>query len=352
MDFIAEQREKLGELLKRTVEKCIAAGLLKVEPVDEVYLEIPRSVEHGHLATNLALTLSKEAGLPPRQVAQILLEQLDYGDLPVAKGEVAGPGFINFHLDEAWWGKLLRGIIEKGAKYGQRDGEARRERIQLEFVSANPTGPMNVVNARAAAVGDSLARLLKAIGYQVEKEFYVNDAGAQANQFARSLEARYLQLQGQEAEVPADGYPGEYVRELAEELAREHPQLAEMDPEERLAFFQREGLDRMVQWQRADLEAFGVVFDHWYREKTLHQAGKVEQVVKDLQAKGFVYEEDGALWFASTRFGDDKDRVVVRKEGMPTYLAADIAYHQDKFNRGFHKVIDIWGPDHHGYIAR
>jgi len=351
VDVIAKQRDMIAEALKAAVDRCAAEGLLQVGPVQEVHLEAPRSKEHGHLATNLALVLGSQAGLPPRKVAELLVDKLDLAKAAVERAEIAGPGFINFHLRQDWWGRLLAEIVALGPRYGCKRVDSPKK-IQLEFVSANPTGPMNVVNARAAAVGDCLARLLAAVGEDVSKEFYVNDAGSQADQFARSLEARFRQLLGEKAEIPADGYPGEYVLEVAKELFDEHPELAAMSPEERLEFFRRQGLDRMVEWQRRDLEAFGVTFDVWFRERDLHEAGKVEGVVRELQQGGHIYEKDGALWFRSTAYGDDKDRVLVRSDGQPTYLAADIAYHRNKYERGFDRVIDIWGPDHHGYIAR
>jgi arginyl-tRNA synthetase len=351
VDVIAKQRDMIAGALKAAADRCAAEGLLQVGPVQEVHLETPRSKEHGHLATNLALVLSSEAGLPPRKVAELLVDKLDLKKAAIERVEIAGPGFINFHLSQDWWGRLLAEILAGGSRYGCKRTD-RPRKIQLEFVSANPTGPMNVVNARAAAVGDCLARLLAAVGEDVSKEFYVNDAGSQADQFARSLEARFRQLCGEEAEIPPDGYPGEYVLEVAKELFDEHPELVEMSPEERIGFFRRQGLDRMVEWQRRDLEAFGVTFDVWFRERDLHATGRVEAVVRELQQGGHIYEKDGALWFRSTAYGDDKDRVLVRSDGQPTYLAADIAYHRDKYERGFDRVIDIWGPDHHGYIAR
>ncbi len=351
MDVIAKQRDMIASALQAAVDRCAAEGLLQVGPVHEIHLEAPRSKEHGHLATNLALVLGSEAGLPPRKVAELLVDKLDLEEAAVRRVEIAGPGFINFHLSQDWWGKLLAVVLAKGPRYGRRTAK-NPQKIQLEFVSANPTGPMNVVNARAAAVGDCLARLLAAVGEDVSKEFYVNDSGNQADQFARSLEARFRQLLGEDAKIPPDGYPGEYVLDVAKELFDEHPELVKMSPEERLEFFQQQGLDRMVEWQRRDLEAFGVTFDVWFRERDLHQAGQVEAVVRELQKRGHIYEEDGALWFRSTAYGDDKDRVLVRSDGQPTYLAADIAYHRNKYGRGFDRVIDIWGPDHHGYIAR
>ncbi|HHT67813.1 MAG TPA: arginine--tRNA ligase, partial [Firmicutes bacterium] len=221
-----------------------------------------------------------------------------------------------------------------------------------EFVSANPVGPMNVVNARAAAVGDTLARLFRAVGFTVGTEFYVNDAGNQADVFARSLEARYIQLTDPDYPFPEDGYPASYVGELALELKREYPDLLEMPRDERLALCKRWGTDQMVEAQKADLRQYGVEFDRWFRERDLHAAGALEEAIAFLKGKGLMFEAEDALWFRSTDFGDDKDRVIVKSDGTYTYVTADIAYHHDKLKRGYTKLIDIWGPDHHGYIGR
>ncbi len=246
---------------------------------------------------------------------------------------------------------MLKTIQNQGNQYGNSD-LFRGKKLLLEFVSANPVGPMNVVNARAAAIGDTLARIFKAAGYDVATEYYVNDAGNQTNVFARSLEARYLQVAGIDCEFPEDGYPGEYVTELAEVLWNENPGLLNLPEEERLEVIRQWGIDQMVEMQRADLAQFGVEFDRWFSEQSLHKEQALEKVMALLDERGFIFQAEDATWFKSTEFGDDKDRVLVKSDGSYTYVTADIAYHYDKLKRGFTKLLDIWGPDHHGYIAR
>lgn len=343
-------RQALCVALAQAQEK----GDLPVFSPPDFVVETPKEKSHGDLATNLALVSSGPSGLPPCQIATALVQHLEGQpeiQQLVGRIEVAGPGFINFFFREGWLSRLFRVIEAEGDRFGCARAE-RPRRVLLEYVSANPVGPMVVVNARAAAVGDCLANLLTAIGHQVEREYYVNDAGRQAELFALSLNARYLQLAGREAPFPEEGYPGEYVTEIAAEFLRSHPELVEMEESERVAFFKEKGVDRMVELQQQELARFGVHFDRWYRERDLHRAGKVEEALELLRRNGALYEKEGATWFASTRWGDDKDRVVVKSDGEYTYMAADIAYHRDKYERGYDWVIDIWGPDHHGYIGR
>lgn len=322
-----------------------------IQTLPPVELEVPREKAHGDLATNLAMQLARDAKLPPRAVAEEIIRCLDTSGTHIETAEVAGPGFINLRLGNDWLYEVLRDIEDQGASYGSSDiGESKR--VMLEFVSANPVGPMNVVNARAAAVGDTLANIMQAAGYDVSREYYVNDAGRQAYLFGLSLLARYKELAGVDGEFPEDGYPAPYVKELAEVMRQEVPDLLQKPPEEQEAFCKRWGTDQMVNQQKADLAAFGVEFDVWFRERDLHNANKLREVVDFLEAEGLLYEQDGARWFASTKFGDDKDRVVVKSDGVPTYITADMAYHWDKYRRGFDHLIDIWGPDHHGYIGR
>ena len=326
-------------------------------------VEVPRDPSFGDFATGAAMVAAGHFRMPPRRIAEALAERLraaagqagDAGLLPPwlrpTAVEVAGPGFVNVRLDGGWLLEVAVSLLREGPRAGVPD-VGRGSRVQIEFVSANPTGPMNVVNARAAAVGDALARLLEAVGYRVTREYYVNDAGRQARLFAESVAARMAELLGEPASFPEEGYPGEYVREIAAELLREQPELARLEPQRRVERLQRLAVDRMLARQRQDLEAFGVRFDEWFRERSLYEQGRVEQVLQALQERGFLYEAEGARWLRSTAFGDDKDRVVVKSDGTLTYLASDIAYHDDKFRRGFDRVIDIWGPDHHGYVAR
>ena len=269
----------------------------------------------------------------------------------VEKVEVAGPGFINFFFTKEWVYQVLEAVESQGVNYGSAD-YGKNERLLLEFVSANPVGPMNVVNARAAAVGDTLARILAAVGYDVATEYYVNDAGVQTEVFGRSLLARYRQLDDPSYPFPEDGYPGAYVVDLAQKLRNEVPGFDQMEETAQLEFCRQWGIDQMVEWQKNDLLGFNVRFDCWFREQELHRANALERIIAVLRERGYIYELDGALWFRSTEFGDDKDRVIVKSDGNYTYVTADIAYHYNKLQRGFTKLIDILGPDHHGYIGR
>lgn len=350
MSVVSKQKEQLRSAIQTAIEAAQAGGELQLGAVPEIGLEVPKDTNHGDFASNIALVTAKLARKAPREVAQIIVRHLPSGGF-IREVEVAGPGFINFFLSNDWLFDTIRAIEEQGQAYGNSMYGAG-EKILLEFVSANPVGPMNVVNARAAAVGDTLARLFRAAGYTVGTEFYVNDAGNQADVFARSLEARFQQLRNPEYPFPADGYPASYVTELAEVLDREHPQVAEMSLEDRLAFCKRWGTDKMVDAQRADLKRYGVEFDLWFRERDLHAAGALEEAIDFLAERGLLFEAEDARWFRSTDFGDDKDRVIVKSDGTYTYVTADIAYHHDKLKRGFTKLIDIWGPDHHGYIGR
>jgi arginyl-tRNA synthetase len=314
-----------------------------------VPLTVPSDPTHGDLATNLALLLSKSVKRPPREVAQKLIDSLPVGKDVLAGVDIAGPGFINFRLAPGALHGVLLEVLEEGERYGQsNDGGGLS--AMVEYVSANPTGPMNVVNARAAAIGDALVRLLAATGHQAKSEFYVNDAGRQVDLLGLSFQARYREHVGKPGLFPEDGYQGAYVTELAAEFPEAEAAAALADPQARR--FREWSLERMVAWQRADLEHYGMRFDRWFKESDLHAGGKLEQALAELTLRGHVFESEGAKWFRSTAFGDEKDRVLVRSNGEPTYFLADIAYHKDKYERGFRKVIDLWGPDHHGHVHR
>ena len=316
---------------------------------DRVPIEVPRDPSHGDFATNLALVLSKQVKKSPREVAEMLIASLPVGDDLIAGVDVAGPGFINFRLaPRALHGVLLE-ILHTGPSYGTSDG-GKGVVAQVEYVSANPTGPMNVVNARAAAIGDALVRLLAATGHEAKSEFYVNDAGRQIELLGQSFQARYRERLGRPGAFPEDGYQGDYVKDLVADFPAAEAEAALADP--KASRFASWALERMLRWQREDLEHYGMRFDHWARETALHEGGKLELALGELESRGHVYEQDGAKWFRSTAFGDEKDRVLVRQNGEPTYFLADIAYHRDKFDRGFRKVIDLWGPDHHGHVHR
>jgi arginyl-tRNA synthetase len=337
--------DRLTEALRQALRE---AGL--AEPPDLLW-EVPREEAHGDYATNAALLLARPARRPPRQVAEEIRRH--FPPIPeVERLEVAGPGFINVFLSPAWCATALAGVLEAGPAYGRGD-EGRGQRVQIEFVSANPTGPLVVVSARAAAVGDSLARILAARGYQVFREYYVNDAGNQVQTLARSLEVRIRQRLGQPAPLPPDAYPGEYLVELAREwLEAEGAAVLEAPEGERLDRLARFAVERITGEQRRVLAEYGVEFDRWFSERRLREAGAPARVVEALRERGHVFEHEGAVWFRATAFGDDKDRVLVKSDGEATYFVNDIAYHVDKLARGFERLIDLWGPDHHGHVPR
>ncbi|HSJ50115.1 MAG TPA: arginine--tRNA ligase [Actinomycetota bacterium] len=339
--------ERLEELLRLALE---ASGILVDGPLPEIEVEKPRVKEHGDFSTNLALALAARVGIPPREVAEALRDAMPPSDL-IREAEVAGPGFLNLRLTSSWLHDALREAAEEGDRYGGREPTGRR--VQVEFVSANPNGPLTIGHARNAAIGDAIARLLTFTGWEVEREYYFNDAGGQMDRFGASVEARYLQLLGRGAEVPEDGYRGEYVIDYARDiLERKGPALADLPPEERLARLREEGIARAMSSIRSTLERFGVTMDSYFSESELARRGEIAQAVDRLRASGHAYEADGAIWFRSTAFGDDKDRVLVRSDGRHTYFAADCAYIVEKFARGFDHAIYVWGADHHGDVVR
>lgn len=311
----------------------------------EIELERPARPEHGHFSTNLALVLAKEAGTSPRQLAETLVDNLSPSDL-VIKTEVAGPGFINFFLSDKWIYETILEIAAKGAEYG-RSTSGGGTRIQVEFGSANPTGPLHVGSGRNIAYGDALARLLESKGHNVSRENYLNDVGNQVDRLARSVNARYLQALGHEAAVPDDGYQGEYLIDLGKELA-EQEGMGYIDNLEEIRKF---SIERIIESQRQTLEKFGVVFDNWFREQSLHDSGQVLAGIDRLTQLGFTYESEGALWFKGSEAGAPRNQPLIKSNGDSTYLAADIAYLIDKVARGFDKAIYVWGADHHGNVA-
>ncbi|HGJ65818.1 TPA: arginine--tRNA ligase, partial [bacterium] len=348
---LASIREDLKNLIIKSVNKAIDEKQIKEVDIPDFIIQKSDSKEHGDLSISLPMMLSKQAKMAPRQIAEIIIRCIEKNDL-IDHIEIAGPGFINFFLNKSWLYDTLYIIKAKADKYGETN-HGKDEKVQVEFVSANPVGPLNVVSARAASVGDSIVNLLKAIGYNVEREFYVNDAGVQVYTFARSINARYFQLLGQDIEFPEDGYHGDYVKDLAQEILDEYGnKFVNMPETERLESFKTLGLKKILDGQNQDLQEFGVEFDVWASEKAVRDSGKIDEVLKALDEKGYSYKQDGAVWFKSTDFGDDKDRVIIKSNGDVTYIVPDLGYHLDKAQRGFQKVIDLWGPDHHGYIAR
>ncbi|GAA5346685.1 arginine--tRNA ligase [Planifilum fimeticola] len=349
MTVLMRMREALREEIRKAV---LSAGLATEDNMPEVELEIPREKAHGDLATNVAMRLTRIARSNPREIAARIVEGIDRDRARVRDIQVAGPGFINFFLDRSFLTEVLEEIRAAGARYGRSEAGGG-QRVNVEFVSANPTGSLHLGHARGAAVGDALCNILEAAGYDVTREYYINDAGNQIRMLALSLEARYLEALGKESRFPEDGYRGQDIIDMARELAeREGDSLLSLDREERLSRLKEYGLKRMLDKIRRDLERYRVRFDVWFSERSLYASGAVEQVLKELADRGYTYEKDGAVWLKSTAFGDDKDRVLVKSDGSYTYLTPDIAYHRDKLNRGFDRLINIWGADHHGYIPR
>jgi arginyl-tRNA synthetase len=346
-------RDEIAATIQAAAEAAMADGELPQIPLPEIVVERPARTEHGDYATNLPLRLARAARANPLDLAKALAARVPVtGALSAA--EAAPPGFINFRLSESWLAQQVDQIVKDGPAFGDialGDGQ----RVQVEFVSANPTGPLTAGNGRGAAIGSVLASVLEAAGYNVEREYLVNDAGTQTEVFGRTLVARYLQLFGQDIEIPADGYPGEYMIDIAKTLREEFGDrfaAATVDaaPPEMVL----RGVDLIVERIQSDLAALGVRYDVWFRERSVYENENVyERSMQALRDKGYLVEKEGALWFASTELGEDKDNVVIRSTGRPTYFASDIAYHYDKFVvRGFERVIDVWGADHQGHVSR
>jgi arginyl-tRNA synthetase len=347
-------RELIIEVLSEALSRAKEAGDLPEHVDPPIELQTPRDPRHGDIATSLALVLASEAGGAGRQIGEKLVSHLDLPQGVIEKIEVAGPGFINFTFSPEYLRGIVREIAAGPAEYG-RTNEGEGKTLLLEFVSANPTGPVAVVQGRAGPLGDALAKLLERTGWKVSREYYVNDAtnSTQVRRFAETLEARYLQQLGRGASVPEDGYQGDYVVEMAEDLVKaEGDRYLDTPEEERLSAFHDYSLKKIVDGHQRDMTAFGVEFDNWFFESSLYASGEVEAAIEVLKERGYTYEKDGAVWLKATDLGDEQDQVLVRNDGRPSYLAGDIAYHRNKFERGFDRLIDIWGPDHHGHVRR
>lgn len=338
-------------LLQEAARRLATEGSFPLGNLPPFQVEEPSDSSHGDLAANWALVLSKQLKKNPREIALLLKGALPE-DPWVQRAEVAGPGFLNLFLTPQIAADAILAVESAGDAFGCHP--QGKSSVLVEFVSANPTGPMNVVSARAAAFGDSLGTLLRAAGHRVHKEYYVNDAGAQIEALGTTLEARIREAQGEPFVLPENGYAGLYMKEMAEDyLEKEGPSVLDKDPDDRLRILSDWAMTAISARQKKDLEAYGVFFDRFYSERRdLHDKGRVEAAIGRLQDRGMLFEKDGALWLRTTDSGDDKDRVVVRSDGRPTYFAADIAYHWDKYERGFDTLIDVLGPDHHGYIER
>jgi arginyl-tRNA synthetase len=344
-------QQALKQLLLQAVTAAGRDSSLTYDQLPVISLEVPKEKSHGNFSSNLALVLAKSVKKAPRETARIILDHLP-AHRYLAKCEIAGPGFINFFLDRIWLVEVLQTILAQKLDYGNNDVMAGIK-VQLEFVSANPVGPMNVVNARAAALGDTLGRLFSACGATATREYYVNDYGVQVETLGRSVAARYRELLGETVNFPEEGYQGEYIYEIARQIITEHGNAYLAMPEtERVKVFREFAYQRILASQQADLSKYGVNYDCWFSERSLHESGAVDAAFSRLEAAGLTYAADEAVWLRTTAFGDDKDRVLRTADGRTTYFTADIAYHLNKFARGFDLVIDIWGPDHHGYIPR
>ncbi|KOP71786.1 arginine--tRNA ligase [Cytobacillus solani] len=349
MNSVEQMQNKLKQEIKDAVLK---ANLAAEEQIPDVILEVPKDKSHGDYSTNMAMQLARVAKKAPRQIAEALIENFDASKASIKKIEMAGPGFINFHMDNSYLTNLIPTILEAGDRYGETN-IGGKQKVQVEFVSANPTGDLHLGHARGAAVGDSLCNILAKAGYDVSREYYINDAGNQINNLAWSVEARYFQALGMEKEMPADGYHGEDIIGIGKKLAEEYgDKYVHADEKERFDFFRAYGLKVEMAKLKADLEDFRVPFDVWYSETSLYENGKIDKALAALKDNGHIFEDGGATWFRSTTFGDDKDRVLIKNDGSYTYLTPDIAYHKDKLERGFEQLINIWGADHHGYIPR
>ncbi len=347
---IADAQKQLDTLIRAAYAKAFPGKEMR-----DFIIEIPKDTSHGDFASNAAMVNAKNAGKAPRDIAAALLEAMDFTGSYFVAAETAGPGFMNFRLGQNWFSDSVQSVLDCGADYGRSD-YGHGEKVMVEFVSANPTGPMHMGNARGGAIGDCLASALDFAGYEVCREFYINDAGNQIVKFGKSLEARYLQLYlGEDAvEFPEDGYQGEDIKVRAKEFADLHgDKYVNAPSEERTQALIDYALPANVEGLRRDLEKYRIKYDVWFSEKSLHESGAVMDVVKLLSDRGMTYEKDGAVWYKATEFGAEKDEVLVRANGIPTYFTADIAYHYNKFAvRGFDRVIDVWGADHHGHVAR
>lgn len=349
MNIVEEVQSQLKEEIKQAVLK---AGLAAEEQIPAVILEVPKEKAHGDYSTNMAMQLARVAKKAPRVIAEELIAHFDKSKASIEKIDIAGPGFINFYMNNRYLTKLIPSILTAGDKYGETE-VGRKQKVQVEFVSANPTGDLHLGHARGAAVGDSLCNILEKAGYDVSREYYINDAGNQINNLALSVEARYFQALGMEKEMPEDGYHGEDIIGIGKKLADEHgDKFVHMEEKERFDVFREYGLKYEMAKLKKDLEDFRVSFDVWYSETSLYENGKIDTALQKLRDNGYIYEQEGATWFRSTDLGDDKDRVLIKQDGTYTYLTPDIAYHKDKLERGFEKLINIWGADHHGYIPR
>ncbi len=345
-------KERLKNILTAAAERSLSLEGIRNGRIPQVLLETPRLRDHGDYATNVAMVLASQGQRSPRSMAETIVKNIRDSEKLIDRVEIAGPGFINIFVQKRAWVRLLGQIEQQGPRYGEgRIGQGRR--VQVEFVSANPTGPLHVGHGRGAATGDVLARILKAVGYRVSKEYYVNDVGSQIEILGRSVWARYRQILGEQAPFAEDWYQGKYIFDVAKAISEtKGRELISWREPEAISYCTAFAVPWIMEGMRRDLRDFGVRFQNWFNEKMLYSKNLVSRTIELLRKKGLVYERDGATWFMSSRYGDEKDRVLIKADGSTTYFASDIAYHWDKYRRGFDTVINIWGADHHGYIPR
>ncbi|MGY3481671.1 arginine--tRNA ligase [Staphylococcus cohnii] len=349
MNIIEQVKQTLVEEIKKSIQQ---AQLADMNEMPEIKIEIPKDNKNGDYSTNIAMVLTKIAKRNPREIATAIVDNLDTTAAQVEKVDIAGPGFINFYLDSAYLTAIITEAINKGNQFGHK-AKKNGENILLEYVSANPTGDLHIGHARNAAVGDTLANILEAAGYNVTREYYINDAGNQITNLARSIEARYFEALGDNSfEMPEGGYHGKDIINIGKDLAEKQPEIKDLDEEERIKTFRQLGVDYEMQKLRKDLDDFNTHYDSWFSETTLYESGEIKQVLNKMTELGYTYEEDGATWLRTTDFSDDKDRVLIKKDGNYTYFLPDIAYHFDKIERGNDILINLFGADHHGYIQR
>lgn len=352
-NLISDAFTQAKELVMKAMGELVADGTFPAEPVPAFNTEIPADSKNGDVSTNAAMVCARPFRNNPRKIAEAIVSKIDLNGSYFARCEVAGPGFINFFYSTEWYATVVATVLEQKEKYGETDLGAGKS-VLVEFVSANPTGPMHIGNARGGAIGDCLASVLEKAGYEVAREFYINDAGNQIEKFKTSLEVRYLQIYKPETELPEDAYHGQDIIDHANAFNEIYgDKYVNADSEERRQALCDFALPKNIQKLHDDLGKYRIQYDKWFNESTLHKDGSVQRVIEQLKASGHTYEKDGALWFKTTEFGDEKDRVLVRENGVPTYLVPDIAYHYNKLAvRKFDKAVDIFGADHHGYIAR
>jgi arginyl-tRNA synthetase len=343
-------KRKLDILLKGALRKCFEAGKLKETSLPEYVIEVPNNSSHGHFATNLPLVLASSQRRRPRDLATVIVDNLEDRDELIERVDIAGPGFINFTITAHHWQKFLADILVLGTDFG-RSAMGAGQKVLVEFVSANPTGPLHLGHGRGAALGDTLCRILGFTGHEVVREFYINDAGLQVHLLGESVYSRWKQMTDPEYPFPEKGYHADYIVDLAREVSR-HVDLGKLSPDEAIAACAQFAKARMLEEIKRDLDDFRVSFDIWSSESDLYTSGLIEKTLESLRGQGELYEEEGALWIKTSSFGDDKDRVIKKSDGQYTYFAPDIAYHIEKWKRGFTKAINIWGADHHGYVQR